>query len=426
MLFLYPLPPRLSFLRVKLLFINQYYWPDNAATAQMLSDLCEYLASFGHDVHVLCSGGAYSRGSNTATAMSAYEHEKGVHIHRTPATSFGNRHLLLQLTDFASFHAHTALHALMNGSRYDAIITLTTPPLVGLHATPVRVLGSTAHIAWCMDLHPDAEFALGMLDPKRPVSRLFNYLDTLHLRKADICVSLGRRMTQRLIARGVDPSRIAMIPVWGHGHVDGTIEQDNPMRHELGLAGKFVVMYSGNAGLIHTFDDICQAALALRDDPRFVFIFSGAGRRVAEIDAFRRQHNLQNMRMMGYLPREKLKHYLALADVHLVCLREEMAGISVPCKLYGVMAAGRPALFIGPTDGESAAAIRDHDCGRALPTGQPALLISALNDLAANPALRHRLGQNARQAFEHEYSAAVCCEQWRSSSRQCRSQKPIA
>ena len=47
-----------------------------------------------------------------------------------------------------------------------------------------------------------------------------------------------------------------------------------------------------------------------------------------------------------------------MADVHLISMRPEMTGIVVPGKLYGVMAAGRPALFVGPTHCESADTIR--------------------------------------------------------------------
>ena len=47
----------------KLLFVNQYYWPDHASTAQHLADLAEHLATRGHDVHVLCGQGAYKPGT---------------------------------------------------------------------------------------------------------------------------------------------------------------------------------------------------------------------------------------------------------------------------------------------------------------------------------------------------------------------------
>ena len=45
-------------------FVNQYYWPDHASTAQHLTDLAESLADRGYECHVVCSRGGYSRGSS--------------------------------------------------------------------------------------------------------------------------------------------------------------------------------------------------------------------------------------------------------------------------------------------------------------------------------------------------------------------------
>src|SRR5437763_1399356 len=123
-------------------------------------------------------------------------------------------------------------------------------------------------------------------------------------------------------------------------------------------------MYSGNAGVEYTFKEICAAALALRDDRRFEFVFVGGGRRTSEIDRFRKLHGLKNIQIHGYLPRGQIGDSLAAADVHFVCLRPELAGVSVPCKLYGAMAAGRAIAFIGPRECETSEAIGRWNCGR--------------------------------------------------------------
>ena len=74
---------------MKLLFINQYYWPDMAATSQMMTDLCPRLVRAGHEVHVLCSLGQYDDGTGTpGSPTPKYELKDGVHIHRVKATGF--------------------------------------------------------------------------------------------------------------------------------------------------------------------------------------------------------------------------------------------------------------------------------------------------------------------------------------------------
>jgi glycosyltransferase involved in cell wall biosynthesis len=408
---------------VKLLFLNQYYWPDSAATAQMLTDLCEYLAGpagGGHEVHVIASRGNYDTGSQTGQKTLRKETRRGVHIHRVRAIALGKTSLAGQAIDFASFHLLVGLRTLFSAGRYDAIVTLTTPPLIGIYATAARAISRTKHVCWVMDLHPDCEFALGVMNPRKLLPRMFAGLNDGHLRRADACVVLGRCMRDRLLTKRVADARIRLIPLWGHDEqgappstppTEGAPE--NPLRRELGLQGKFIVGYSGNAGYIHAFDEICGAALALRDDPRFFFLFIGGGRRLGEVKAFGESHQLTNLRVLPYFPRERLRDSLALPDAHLISLKPGLEGISVPSKLYGIMAATRPAVFIGPAESETARLIHETDCGRAITSGDTAGLLATLRALADDAPLRARLGANGRAAFDSTYNAAARCEAWR-------------
>lgn len=390
---------------MKLLFINQYYWPDMAATSQMMSDLCEHLAAHGHEVHVLCSRGKYDDGTHEGLPPR-YEVRNGVHIHRVTATGFGKRSMLGRIADYASFHLLIGIRTLLSIRRYDAVITLTTPPLIGLYAavSPAR------HICWVMDLHPDCEFELGVFKRTSLLPRLLDWLNGLHFRRSRHCVVLGPHMARRLEAKGVKPDQLAVIPVWGH---DLTIEDSTALRAEWGLEGKFVLMYSGNAGLIHTFDAICEAALMLRDDSRFAFLFVGGGKRADDVRRFKEAHDLPNIQVRGYVPREQLGQSLTMADAHLITLRDGMAGVAVPCKLYGILAASRPALFVGPAACETADTIHQHDCGRTFATSDAQGIVNTLRELADNSDLGRRLGHNARTAFEQSYNKHACCEQWR-------------
>lgn len=400
---------------MKLLFLNQYYWPDSAATAQMLTDLCEHLARAGHEVHVIASRGNYDAGSQVGQKTRKYEVRNGVHIHRVRAAGFGKKSVAAQAIDFASFHLLVGLRTLLSSWRYDAAITLTTPPLIGIYGTLVRAVSRTRHVCWVMDLHPDCEFALGVMNPRKFLPRMFAWMNDLHLRRADGCVVLGGCMGDRLRAKRVREERIRLIHLWGHDEQGGPLESPgaNPLRRELGLEGKFIVGYSGNAGMVHSFDEIMAAAMALRDEPGFFFLFIGGGRRLLEVKAFGEANQLTNLRVLPYFPRERLRHSLSLPDVHLISLKAGLEGVSVPSKLYGIMAAGRPAVFVGPAGCETASEIGRTQCGRAVANGDAAGLIAALRGLAADPALRERMGRNGRAAFDSTYNARSRCEEWR-------------
>ncbi|HEV7301128.1 MAG TPA: glycosyltransferase family 4 protein [Tepidisphaeraceae bacterium] len=399
---------------LRILFVNQYYWPDRAPTAQSLADLAEFLANRGHEVHIVCSAGQYDSTSSHGEALSSFEVHKGVLVRRIGATSFGRDGKLgnlSQLVDFASFHALCAVHVLSSARKFDVVVTLTTPPLIAIYASvAARLFRTVRHVHWTMNLHPDIGIEMGLLRRTGLLARVLSGLTDWQLRTSAACVSLGDCMTNRLRAKRVSASRISRIPMWGLDLPDGDEEDD--FRTEWDLEGRFVVMHAGNAGAICTFDVVREAAVRMRSDDRFVFMFVGAGRQIRELRAFAESHDLTNVRFRPYVPREQLARVLRTGDVHLVSLRAELTGTSVPSKLYGIMAARRPAIFIGAPDSESAAAIRRYSCGKVVSPTDPDAFEAAVRQFAMDPVLRASAGSRGREGYEREFNPTICCTSW--------------
>ncbi len=431
----------------------------------MLADLCESLARHGHEPHVYCSRGKYDDGTHVGETTPKFEKLSGVTVHRVSAGGFGKGSMIGRVIDYLCFHVMIGLKMMWCAGvrrRYDVVVTLTTPPLIGVYAPVARWLsrGRLRHVCWVMDLHPDCEFELGVFDRKKCWARGFAWLNDMHLRQADQCVVLGDCMAKRLQDKRVDAARLTTISVWGHEHEqhddqvsdvagdvagdddgiaaadttdDATQDMDrgervnpvhpvhpvsrvNPWQDTFEVGERFVVMYSGNAGLIHTFEAIIEAAVRLRDRRDIVFLFVGGGPRLQEVRRAIEEHDLDNIVLQNYVPREQLGDSLALGDVHLVSLRNNMSGVAVPSKLYGIMAASRPAILVGPMASASGCAIRDHNCGYVIdPDGDDATgeLVTALEKLAGDRALCDQLGRNARQAYDDDYNPSACCKQWR-------------
>jgi len=401
--------------RPSILFINQHYWPDCAATAQMLTDLAEHLATEGFDVYVLCSRGHYLSGS---MEVPAEETHNGVHIHRVRATAFGRETTIGRLTDYASFFA-TTLRRVLTGETYDYVVTLTTPPLLPLVGAIAQRVRGQAYGIWSMDLHPDAEVAAGMFAEDGLPARLLHGLNDAGYRNAEFVVDLGSYMKRRLRKKGVAGDRLHTIPVWNRKEdVTPLSHEDNPLRSELGFGDKFVVMYSGNAGVAHRFDEVLAVMKRLDGHPDIEFVFVGEGPKKERIQSFAEQHELSNFRYLPYFPREDLKYSLPMADVHLMTLREEMTGIAVPGKLYGIMAAGRPALMVGPEASEPGETIQISGAGRVVDPSQENNPVQVLHDtllsLYRDEETRAELGRNGREAFLEHFEREVCCRKWAS------------
>jgi glycosyltransferase involved in cell wall biosynthesis len=396
--------------RPSILFVNQHYWPDVAATGQVLSDLAEFLVSEGYEVGVLCSRGGYEGGRVDAPRR---EIRRGVRVTRLPSPGFGRRSHRGRFVDYGAFLAQVAAR-LARGREWDLVVLLTTPSLLPVSGWVAARARGRRYAVWSMDVHPEIEIALGILPPA--LSRVLGPFDRASHARAEFVVALGACMRERLIGKGVPAARIRTIPVWSRADEVWPVERaDNRLAAELGLSDEFVVMYSGNAGLAHRFDEVLAAIGRLENEAGLEFVFIGAGPRKPEI--LERVNGTRNFRYLEYRPRGELGGSLALADVHLLTLRGDMAGLVVPVKLYGIMAAGRPVVMVGPRGSESARTIEREGIGHVVDPDElgPAAtdrLVEILRALRDDPVGRREMGERARVAFLERYERKRRCVEW--------------
>src|SRR5205814_4218935 len=102
-------------------------------------------------------------------------------------------------------------------------------------------------VYWVMDFNPDEAIAAGWLRPGSVSTRMLEWMSRFSLRRAARIIALDRFMRDRIVAKGIAPEKIAIIPPWSH---DSDVQFDPGGRERFrkihGLEGKFVVMYSGN------------------------------------------------------------------------------------------------------------------------------------------------------------------------------------
>ena len=200
---------------------------------------------------------------------------------------------------------------------------------------------------WVMDLNPDEAIAAGWLREGSVAARIFERLSLFTLREADRIVALDRFMKERIAGKGIAEEKISVVPPWA---LDDAVWYDEEgrkaFRVEHGLAGKFVVMYSGNHSPCHPLDTLLQAAARLADKTEIVFCFTGGGSEVRKV----KSRGLRNVVCLLYQPLEKLPASLSAADLHVVAMGDPFVGIVHPCKIYNILRLGIPFLYIGPRE----------------------------------------------------------------------------
>lgn len=393
----------------QLLMISQVYPPDPAAVGQYLADALGELGRRGWKVRVLTADRGYD---DPAQKFPREETADGVHVRRLPKSSFGKRSIAVRLAGMLSFLAQALARGLFTRD-LAAVIVSTSPPMAGIVGWAIAGLRRVPLVYWVMDLNPDQAVASGRMRADALPVRIFNAANGRVLQAASAIIALDRFMEQRLRAKSVRLRRLAVIPPWPlEQYLSPVAHAANPFRREHALENKFVVMYSGNHSLVHPLDTLALAARALRDDPRFVFVFIGGG--VGKAPLERAVAGLGNVRLLPYQPPERLRYSLSAADAHVVTMGEAMVGCVHPCKFYGAFAVGRPVLLVGPAECHVTDVFSHADCGWRIAHGDGAGLVALLLRLAG-PAAAPELEAKARagrELLERGFSRASLRGRW--------------
>jgi glycosyltransferase involved in cell wall biosynthesis len=379
-------------------FVNRYFHPDHSATSQLVSDLAFHLTRMGWEVLVTTSRQRYD---DSAARLASSELVHGVDIHRAFSSTFGRSNLLGRAIDYATFYAGAFFSLLKHVRRGDVVVAMTDPPLISVVAGVAAWLRNAHQVNWVQDLFPEVAEAAGMR-----VAGITSGVRNWSLRRAAVNVAISDGMASRLRALG---SRAVVLHNWADSQVHPVERRLNRLRDEWHLGDDVVVEYSGNFGRAHDVKTIADAVLQMPGQ-RFIFIGGGSGM----LQLRRLLSGAENAMFLDYQPRERLAESLSAGDIHLVTLLPEFDGLIAPSKVYGIMAAGRPIVFVGDPDGDAAGIITRHECGIAIATGDSTALVTSLTRLAGDPALRGRLGGAARREFERSFTSSGALERWTS------------
>jgi glycosyltransferase involved in cell wall biosynthesis len=360
---------------MKFLLVNQTFHPDVMATGQYLAEVARHLVERGHQVTVITGRRAYD---DPATQFPARETWQGIRILRVGSTGFGKAARWRRAADFASFTLLCSLRLALL-PRPDVIVALTSPPLISFASALIAKLRRSRFIYWVMDFNPDEAIAAGWLRPHSLAARLLECHSRFSLRHARKIIALDRFMRDRIVAKGIPPSKIAVIPPWSQDQ-DVRFDPDGRQRFRQahGLDRKFVVMYSGNHSPCHPLDTLLEAATRLAADTDIVFCFVGGGSEFRRIQAMlaspshpqslaitpgsvhssasdpsgTQSHLVAPSRTkilcLPYQPLNLLSAYLSAADLHVVVMGAAFVGLVHPCKIYNILSIGAPVLYIGP------------------------------------------------------------------------------
>ena len=392
--------------------IAPHFAPDTAPTGEVITQIVNELQQLGHQIHVVTSLPWYRNHSvepgwtKRLIAREKTTWGKITRIH--PFASKNRTNLWSRSIAYGAFSCIAALTATF--TRRTQIILAMSPPLtLGLAGWIAAKRHNAPLILNIQDIHPDAAIATGTISDTRVIQAL-KRIERLSYEKADAVTVLSDDLRTKLISRIDAESKLRVIPNFVDTERIYPGDRNNSYRHELGLTDETIVMYAGNVGFSQPLELVLEAARELADRDDIIFVINGNGSRRAYFE--REAEELPNVTFMDYQPRQRLNEVLAAGDIHLVPLRKGLSSISVPSKLYSILAAGRPVLVSVDPGTEIDLVVTRSGAGRSVPAGDSREFIAALVALVDDPHGRASAGLEARRFAEEWLSAEAVAESY--------------
>lgn len=264
-----------------------------------------------------------------------------------------------------------------------------------------------------MDLFPEVAIELEMLSKTGISGKLSKALRNWSLRKSSLIVCPTAIMASYLLESGFSRNCIRVMHHWADGSEIYPVPRlTNDLRQLWGLQDKFVIGYSGNFGRAHDFTTLLEAAALLKDDTDIHFLLIGGGQQRAWVEEVARKQQLKNITFKPLQPPENIPESLSAADAHVVSLMPSLEHCIVPSKFYGILAVGRPTLFVGSPEGEVASVIASTKCGESVEIGESQKLADVIVELKNSPERCASMGRNAREVLEVVYSRDNAVQCW--------------
>jgi glycosyltransferase involved in cell wall biosynthesis len=233
------------------------------------------------------------------------------------------------------------------------------------------------------------------------------------LKSARKNIVIGDIMNQRLRDYGVDEAKIRVIHNWSiEDNIQPLKAANNPLRKKWCLQNKFIIGYSGNIGRAHDISTLIDIASSLKNAPDIVFVIIGGGALYEKFKDQVEKRCLQNVMFQPYQPKDVLPQSLTLPDLHVISLQPDLEGLIVPSKFYGIIASGRPVLYIGDSEGEIPKILSANDCGQSTNIGDVSSAVKFIELLVSEPERTAEIGRHSRHLFDEKFKKQFSFELW--------------
>lgn len=395
---------------MKITILTQWYPPEPAT---LMHEMAQELALHGHDVEVITGFPNYPSGQlHPDYRLRSWMRERidGIDILRTWLYPEHSHSAIKRIINYISFSLSATLFGSLKARRPDILFVYHPPLTVGFVGWVLSRFWRIPFIYQIQDMWPETLRATGMLNNSRILKIVGMGAKFIYNRADAICV-ISSGFQNNLLQKGVPAHKISVISNWVDLENYYPADIDTALAEELGLAGKFNIMFAGNIGEAQKLDTVLDAAEHLKNQENIQFVFVGDGVALDHLKNIKVQKHLTNVRFLGRYPAKDMPSLYAMADVLLVHLKNDpLFEITIPHKIFAYLASRKPLLVA--VKGDSARIVKMMDAGLTCNPEDYIEMANVINQFyAMAPEKRQRLATNGFHAVTIQYNRRVVVQQ---------------
>jgi glycosyltransferase involved in cell wall biosynthesis len=386
-----------------ILFLCQYFYPENNSSATLPFDTARYLVQAGFCVDALVG---YPKEYCQNEHIPIRETVDGVGIRRIRYLQLRRAKKLGRLINYFSFIVSALCHC-ARLRKYHSVIVYSNPPVLPLVAAVANALFGTKIIFVAYDVYPEIAYASNSVKPGSILDKVMQWVNHSVYKRISAVIALTDEMKAFLLQNrpGLTEDKVITIANWAH---EGKTQANTTAYDVFGYTkDQFIVSYFGNMGVCQDMETLLGAAETLADRSDIQFLLVGHGVKLENISRRIAEKKLRNVTLLPFLTGEKFQQAVAISACCVVTLEKGLKGMCAPSKYYSYLQGGKPVLAVTDEGSYLQSEIEKEQLGYAVTVGQVQELADVICRMKQNPDDCRNMGIRVQEHYEREYAKKV-------------------
>lgn len=330
---------------MKILVYGINYFPELTGIGKYTGEMCEWLASQGHEVEVITAMPYYPKWKIDKLYQGKGWHNEylqHVKVLRSPLFVSQKVTARNRIIHEISFFLSSGFYWFSRFfKRYDVVISVYPPLVIGIWPLLHKLLHQkSCWVFHIQDLQVDAAKELNLIKNKK-VLDLFFKIERFFLKKANLVTSISPGMRNKILQKGVSENKYFSLPNWVDVDFIKPLSKEESLKSEMGYEDhEKIVLYSGNLGEKQGLEMILEVAERFLHREDLYFLLAGEGGAKKRLIKMAQKKKLTNVIFSPLRSYEELSQFMNAADLHLVLQKKGAADLVLPSKLNTILSAG--------------------------------------------------------------------------------------